>query len=115
MDYCVIQENRPDPDQCIGFDPGPMNYHIMSDGNIIADLYYRFVVGGVQGTSVLDIHPVPDPDGIHIASQDRVKPNRTIVSQDHITNDRSIVSQVTVQPDVRGKSPDRLYQCHFFF
>jgi hypothetical protein len=97
----IIEQDRPDADQAVPPDAGTVYDHVMTDGDIVFDLNDRFFEKRMQRAAVLDVHPVADPDRVHIAPQHRIEPDGAVVANLHITNDCCILRQVTVLPDLR--------------
>jgi hypothetical protein len=65
---------------------GSVNNCLMTDGNRITDLDNRFLIQGVQDSTILDIDSVPDPDAIHISPENRIKPYTAVVAQNDISD-----------------------------
>ena len=94
--YGMVEQGGAHTDECFVVDTCPVQGDVMSDRNIIADFYGRFLVKCVQDASVLDVYPVSDADAINISPQDGIEPDAAIVSHHYITDNRGIVGKETV-------------------
>src|SRR6056297_1664381 len=108
----VVHDDGAHADQGVGFDACAVDDHVVTDGDVVADLHHRFVVKGVQHAAVLDVHLVADADRVHIAPQDGVEPDGTLVAHLHVADDGGGFRQVTIRPHFRGEAPYRFDQCH---
>lgn len=73
-----------------------MNDGQMSDAHIVADDGLRFFEGAMDDCIVLDINAVADADGINIAADNGVEPNRAVVAHNHIPYQGGIGGDETV-------------------
>ncbi len=64
-----------------------MQYDVMADRDRIPDYQGVSVMSNVQHAEILYVGPISDPDVIHIAPNDRVKPHTAVLAHDDIAND----------------------------
>ncbi len=59
----------------------------------------------MQHGAVLDVDPVPDSDGIYIASKHGVEPYAAFVAHFDVAHNGGVFGQETVAADFRGEPP----------
>ena len=75
-----------------------MNDGIVSDRNIVADIYRSFLIGTMDDCTILDVDVVPDPDGMNIAANHGIEPYTAVIAQYNIACDCGIVGQKSIFP-----------------
>ena len=58
----------------------------------------------MQDTSILNVDPVSDADGVDISPQDGIEPYAAIVSHDNIANDSGVIGKETILSYLRRES-----------
>ena len=86
--------------------------HIVAYAHIVAYLYGRFLVKGVQNGAVLNVDAVSDAYGVHIAADHRVEPHAALVAHDHIAHQSGVVGKEAFPADLRREAAHRYYQRH---
>jgi hypothetical protein len=82
------------------------NTHIVSDGGS------ALLVGTVKNSAILNIYLVANPDKIHIAPHNCLKPYRALVAHHYITNDGGVFRQKAVFSELRCYFTTGNYQRH---
>src|SRR6186713_776149 len=100
----MVHNNGAHADEYFVFEGTAVYDGIMSDAYLISDFGFCFLVGAVNHSAILDIHFVPDTDGVNIAAQDGIKPHTATVAHNHVAGYRRVVSQKTVFSHYRGNS-----------
>ena len=104
----IVHHHRTHADEGQVFDLGPVDGHIVADGDIVADFYGRFLIEGVQNGTVLDVDVVADADGIDVAAHHGVEPDGTAVAHHHVADDGGVLGQEAVLADLRLEAAHRL-------
>ena len=93
-------------------DFGAVDNHIMAYGYVVANLYGRLLVEGVQYGAVLNVHTVADADGIDIAAQHGAEPYAALVAHDHIAHYNGVAGQKTIFAYNGVEAPYTFYYSH---
>ena len=97
----IVHYNRTHSHQHIIMQRTAMNQCIMSNTHVVANNGLRFLVCGMQHSSVLYIYFISYTNAVYITSHNSVKPYTTLVAHHHITHHRTIRCQVTIIAKLR--------------
>jgi hypothetical protein len=78
-----------------------MHNGIMTYRNIIADMNFGFLIGGMNDDSILDIHLVADMNAVDVSSHHRIEPDTTFIAHLHIPYHCGIGGEKTVFAEAR--------------
>ena len=87
----VVEDDGPHADQGPVLYLRPVDRHVVPDRHVVADLDGRFLIKRMQDGPILDVHPIPDADGVDVAPQDGVEPDAAALPDLHVTDDGGVV------------------------
>jgi hypothetical protein len=82
---------------------------IVSDGDIVSDDRFRFLIGAVYHRSVLYVDVVANGDAVYISPHNRVKPNAAMVTHNDFSYNSGVLCQVTIFSHYRVNTANRFY------
>jgi hypothetical protein len=85
---------------------------IVTDGNPVANLRRGLLKGAVNHCSILDVHPIANPDAVHISSYNGIVPDAAVITHDYIANYNSGFGQKAVCSHLRTDSLEGFDEGH---
>ena len=73
-----------------------MNGDVMPNSDVVADVCGTCLMGHVNTTPVLYVCAVANRNWSHVASDDGVEPNRTLVAHRYIAHNRGVLAEIAV-------------------
>jgi hypothetical protein len=108
----MIHDNGSHSDKNIVLQGAAVDDRIMADAAVVPDFSGRFLIGAMDDGTILNIHPVADPDGVHVPADHRIEPKTAIVSGNDISYNRRIIGDKTVFAESGMFSVDGKQQWH---
>ena len=96
--FATVEQRSAHADESMVVDGTGMYGHIMSDGDIRADMCGACVESDVDAAAVLDVRTVADGDGGYVATNDGIEPHGALVTHRHVADNRGVLTEITVSP-----------------
>src|SRR5690606_2117758 len=113
--HAIVHDDAPHAHQHIVLYGTAVDYGIVPNGNIVADLGWGLLIGAMDHGPVLYVHLVPHFDIVHIPSNHGIEPYRALVPHAYLPNYGRILRDITVFSKLRGLPPDGFDQHLFDF
>ena len=81
-----------------------MNRHVVSDGNIRADMRRSRLVGNMDAGAILHVGTVANSNRSYIATYHSIEPDGALVAHLHVTYNRCVLTEVAVLAPLRGQT-----------